>query len=420
MTEIIVPLGKLGKRVVLSKEEVMLLKELSIHRVMRATEVHSFLLHAYNFKRNKNALTNRLTRLVKAKILTRLVERVSYGVTTKRYYYKLGSRGIDVLVRSNLLSPSDGQHLYQYMYSPGFPSEHDNTASKIANRVTVEKFKNILLDFKHCPGTQYERMLSDEQNGEKSNIIADWVFERKNLSIFLEVDTGSQNLNVIQSKLDRYFELAQKQDRQFYIIFSVMDGFANEIYEDRSKRIASIKESISPYWEWPENVSIYVLAASRTPSLIIRLLTYEEPLSIDEKIQTCEFWITQWNTVIPNAITYLDKSEVYHYDFKEQLKLDVFVQDNINKSRIYGIFFAEEGSVAAYQKLRSNYKLKDSRSITDIIVIYANEEQSRSDIYGSMWENVWITDIHTWDEHTAKPKVMKLRSPYRKEYVYFE
>lgn len=423
---ITVPLGSNGKRIVLKHEELLFLHELTIHRTLQVRDVYDFFRNVFRIAPHTKSIAKRLGRLVSAGILMRMEERVN-PTNLKTYYYKIGKRGLEALHKSNLISRDDAERLYQQIFYLKIPKSHTMAASHLANQTKVLGLSEDL-------ALEHNRGIDDPELKKKGNVlISDWVFKRRNRTVFLEVDSGRQTLEVISSKVERYIHFAETVNENVVLVFSVMDDTVSKSFtSDRSKRIASLKENMSPCQNWPKNFSIYVITAERTPELILRILKRSEPLSQEFRGYVIDEWIEQLKgrTKGKFEIQDLAKETAYGSDRVKELEADFTLQLNeATRTRYIALIYAEEGNVQTYQRIRYNHHrtkgtLIHGQRLDELIMVYKDKDFMSSEVHGVFWENSWYTFRDTWrlseDQIGSYPEMLKPISQFRREWNRFE
>ncbi|WP_028393936.1 replication-relaxation family protein [Bacillus cihuensis] len=420
------------KRLELSNREISLLYEIAIHGVVHAQSIHNYLQHFLQKKQHPNTVTNRIRKFVEYGVLIRLQQNVSYTHSVPyRYYYKIGTQGILALVEAELLPEEEYMDLERRLSLLTIPKNHNGALSILAFQSKLRIEENNLPDVEHGRGVYDERLLINaEHGGGILPIVPDWFFRRGKRVLFLEFDSGVQSHQVINSKIDRYIDYAEdKPEEEVVIIFSVMDASVQLVVDnkDRSRRVAALKESMLPVQEWPRNLSIYVLSAERTPKLIYQLLSNQNPLPQS---------IRKWNTIgwleeLKSSKYFLSLQElnpemVYGISRTELLEAEfIYRLDHFEHYYDVAFIFGEEGAVSTYQRLRSHHIRTTGQSrygekIDRIIVIYSEYEQAEADIYGADWTNVWISDKEVLKRKQPIQKMLRVKSPFKKELSQFE
>lgn len=424
-----IPLGRNHKRIVIKPDEVLVLRELSIHRILDAGEVHKLYNVFSSSPRNANAITNRLRKMVHAKIMVRVEVGQTLINPFRQYYYKLGKRGIEVLIQAGMLSKKKGELLHNYLTRTKVPKPHNLAIAKLTNHITKEAIDRGIANYTHYRGIEQ----ASDSDTEPEAIIADWVFQRLDISVFLEVDSGSERLSKIKEKFRKYMQIAkEKNDESIVVVFSVMDETVDPKFEDRgrSQRVLSIKECLPPKKEWPQNLSVISVTAERTVHTIIRILQGYLPSPKELRDIFIDNWIKSWREVAVGhySIETIDKESIY-LDTTREKSLDaesIIRLEKDGKTRKIGVVFAEEGSVESYQKIRNLHnrtegKFRRGESLDELMVVYEKKEYMEQDVLRADFPNASLTYHKVWkNHHSAFPKVAKQASIYRKELIPFE
>ncbi|MFD6903521.1 replication-relaxation family protein, partial [Streptomyces diastaticus] len=305
---ITIPLGKGSRRLEIKDVELELFKEMLIHRVMRSRDVHAFYKTLSESPPHTRSITKRLTRLVDSGVLLRMDEPINDTKPNIRlYYYKLAKRGIAALTETGSIKADEAETIYRQILSLKIPKPHNLAVSSLVNNLQIKLMEKNIKNQHERGGTwvqQYQTELP---------FVPDWVFANRRCTVFLEVDSGTEQLSMIETKVQRYIDYAATSEDKIMVVFSIMDTSVDyELSADRSKRIVSLKESVPPYQHWPKNLSIYVISAERTPELIIRMFEDIEPLSDTERGYVLENWLDEWKTHCPNiSTTLLERASVY-------------------------------------------------------------------------------------------------------------
>ena len=437
--------------IVLKGEDLLLLSQIYIHGSMRAPSIHDLYQMTYGRERNSNWISNRLKKFVQSGLLDRLQESLSEkgqlaGLTY--YHYRLNKRGYEVLTSHGFIEQEEARKVMTLSKRRRLPSLHTRATSYLANITFLELLSNTrsVEGFSHIRGSRHphlgvsEETVSDEIKGL---IVPDWVFEKDNRIIAIEVDTGSQRGEKINQKYIRYLKMAEYLDslgKELIVIFAVTDSSILDFAvgkdlrkENRDKRINSLKELFPPYTEWKENLLFYVATAKRVPSIVKHLLNNGPILSIDRIFSTGSWYdkmqkhiakdyslqIEQLNEVLlPNRDKRLDGELLF-----QMKKKGVLVSRHL-------ILFSEEGSVSSYQRMRNNAYLTNEYNLVPsnrdnplyLNVIYSEELSADEDVYGhELYENIYLRDISSLEickgDHEKKVYSKRFASPYKKEEV---
>lgn len=421
-----IPLGKGSRRIEIKDVELALFKEMLIHRVMRSRDVHAFYKTLSATPPHTRSITKRLTRLVDSGVLLRMDEPINDTKPNIRlYYYKLAKRGVAALVETGSIKADEAETIYRQILSLRIPKPHNLAVSSLVNNLQIKLMEKNIKSH-HERGSTWV-----QQNQYELPFVPDWVFSNRRFNVFLEVDSGTESLSMIETKVQRYIDYAAASKENIMVVFSIMDTTVDYgLSADRSKRIVSLKESVPPYQHWPKNLSIYVISADRTPELIIRTFEDIEPLSDTERGYVLENWLEEWKTHCPNiSMKPFALSRVYGDTGLKDLEVDLALKvEDRTELRTIGFLYGEEGSVKSYQQIRFNHKRigrQQERGIPfdELIVIYLDYENLIHDVVGRTFLKAWFTFGDTWhheEERGRYPLMLKPISIFRKEWVSFE
>jgi len=426
-----------NRGIFLYDEDLFLMKQLLIHQSMRSPSIHDLLQSLSDTPRNSNGITNRLGRLCAAGIFVQMKEKVLVdGGNLHTYHYRLGSRGVDALVAMDLLNVEEGARIYQMNNRLSVPTRHTKAASSIANQVFLHCYPKFdLSTFSHERGASHTLFSNTRNEMHRNLIVPDWVFEDGNRFVCLELDTGTQRKDPISSKFKRYFKRSEQlleEGKELIVIFSVADDSVMVDFSDnRKRRIASLKEMIPPFTEWPKNLAFYVVTANRTPSLVERLLSYDEPFSPYERFQYADDWKRKAIHVLRDAfdLVTLDKDKLFSPRRRLEVDCDLMVSfqpKRGGRGKSFAVIYGEEGSVITHQLIRANAKRvatlneSENQPHSSILVCYDVEDSMIEDVYGQAVPcDMWQTDSASWVKamNLEEPPSMKVVvSPLKKEW----
>lgn len=433
--------------IILKGEDLLVLQQIYIHSSVRAPSIHELYQMTYGKERNSNWITNRLKKMMDAGLIERMNERLGTKGQVAGliyYHYRLKERGYEVLHINGLVSKKEALNVHLQSKRKSLPNTHARSASYLANMIFLNSYKHGIEDFFHVRGSRHNYLgiagnaLTTDITGL---IVPDWVFERGDVVIAIEVDTGTQRREKILSKYRLYKKVAefyQSIGKTLIVLFavvdlSIMDLAVGSDYrsETRHKRIGSLKDLFSLNNEWPENLHIYVATAKRVPKLVSSILCEQEPAKEMKKILDVNTWFDIMSerlpinkemivenldeVLLPNRNRLLDPAHVF------QLRQDGFIQER------HLVLFGEEGSVRSYQNIRNNaqhayrYNANPNNVIPlKVDVIFANKESAEEDVYGNdVYDSVYFRDLASLEEgellqDKQSVYIQKLVSPFRK------
>ena len=430
-----------NRGIFLYDEDLFLMKQLLIHQSMRSPSIHDLLQSLSASPRNSNGITNRLGRLCAAGILVQSKAKVLVdGGNLHTYHYRLGSRGVDALVTLGLLEEEEGERIYQLNTRLIVPNRHTKAASSIANQVYIHCYPKFdTHSFAHGRGAAHPLFSNTRNILHRNLIVPDWVFEVGNRYVCLELDTGTQRKEPISSKFKRYVQRSEQlleEGKELIVVFSVADeSIMGDFSDNRKRRIASLKQMIPSFTEWPTNLTFHVVTASRTPPLVERLLSYAEPYSTHERYQYADDWMRKVNQVLHDSyeLELLNKDTLFSPRRRREVDCDLLVSFKPKQGgteKTFAVIYGEEGSVITHHLIRANAKRVSSINESEqqnrfsILVCYDEEDRMLEDVYGQALPcEMWQTDSASWMKvmGTEESPAMKLViSPLKKEWRRFD
>lgn len=441
-------LKKSGKfcGIVLHDYEIILIEHTYIHKIMRATSVHSLL--SFLSKRNMRPVTisNRLSKLVNSGVLARLEEKISdMSGNFVRYYYKLGIRGYSLLEAIGYLSENQATKQVKYNQAIKLPSFHTKAASVICNEIAIKCLNDVFTaeTLMSRGANHYEFGTYAEVSKEmKGIIIPDYVFELDNVYVAIEIDTGHQRSHIIKSKYERYKKKAfslKETEKSIMVVFVVVDdSVASEASSERDKRIASLKNMFPPFNEWGKNLQFYAVQATNAPRLIVNLLSKRAPAEKESRQFMCEDWIDSVVAIEQGRIT-AERYSPSEFTNKRAEHVNADVMTKFTEAgrypKSFGLLYMQEGSVMSYQIYRANllrmqnyndnaWKIHDIHRYS-LMLIYEDMVNVKNDVISSQipeLSHVFMTDSDTWfrkqlnqSNEFIVPEIYEMVSPFKKE-----
>lgn len=275
----------------IKKEEVELFEQILLHRTMYSKSVHLFYRKSSETLQSTNAISNRLTKLVEYEFLIRLTKDVSVTrARVPRYYYRLGRRGLRLLAEQKkvILNNQMRKDFRLFKNSP-VPSNHTDAMSILANQIYLfcrEEHAGIA----HSRGVTMK--IFDGQGREqlirKEGVVPDWVFQNKNRILCIELDTGSQEYQVIERKFAKYQALHRELSNEGYqitVLFAVLDESIDIVQknkrQERSGRVSGLNRLFENYISQPISEGrqhhllwlkrVYTVPAKKAPAFVSHL-----------------------------------------------------------------------------------------------------------------------------------------------------
>lgn len=454
--------GENGSGLYLSPSDLYCLLFLYEQKLLTVKQLNTFRSFFYENKQNFNAFRNRLNKMAKLKIIKKenyylkkkdgielgmitigekgvfllqqsgfLPEDIHYSyVSKKQFEHTLGIREVvintielETLEKSWMISGEKGEHTYVFnKYISNYGINNIHPFSKWAN------IPKIIYDNDEWGVNNYEPYnykaersnffddtlysispfkLKHDIQDEDHNLKPDWMFRLNNHYINIEVDTGTERIGVIESKIRRYVKLASMMPNvQHHVIFVLIDDSYQTVFDygTRKQRALKLKEVIKKMPEFnTSNLNVVVTPMRRVQPIMYQLLKQSKKPLVKEDYY--EMLIKRLNNSLTFSYTaeklktveslkkhgfyqkvFLDNTfSVYHFKKKHSKNARGVLEFNAIMLNI------QEGDVRAYQllfelsKLLSNAESDKGRLVlprdTKVFAIYPNElPQSESAI----------------------------------------
>lgn len=406
---------------------------------MTSKSIHLFIREMSSKPLDKNGISNRLKLLVDEGFLTR--QSLDVSVTRARflrYYYMLGIKGFHVLIYSDFFSDDkESLAIYQNSRDSAIPSIHTDAMSILANQIFLLCQKSIDLEsFEHLRGADAfipTRCGEKQRFVKESKIIPDWIFKSRKQFICIEMDTGSQNLQMITEKVQYYNKLYQKSFHKesgyaLILIFAVLDDSIDVVKsfkkENRSKRVASLKSHIAILnLEFSE---IYVVSAKRAHQLVESFISFEQPtINEDEKKDECSVLIQK--TLSQSARYSISEKSLPTFinNFQmQQMPLTILEIKLGRKVQSILLIMGREGHVHTWKRLNITMEFAKEwkhhfQNNNDLIVMtcYENEEAAFYDVIGlELHAKLYKTSLQGWeaarDKNLHMPRMVQMLGPF--------
>lgn len=432
--------------IILKGEDFLILHQIYIHSSMRAPSIHEIYQMTYGKERNSNWISNRLKKMVEAGLIERMNERLGTKgqvAGLMYYHYRLKTRGYEVLHEKEIVSKREANNVLLQSKRKSLPNTHTRAASYLANMIFTDTYKHGLNSFSHVRGSRHN-YLGIAGNALKTDItgliVPDWVFERGDIVVAIEVDTGSQRRERIVAKYRLYKKVAeffQSLGKTLIVIFAVVDLSIMDLAigsdyrsETRHKRIGSLKDAFPMQGKWPDNLHIYVATARRVPSLVIKLLSKQEPVDSIGKMLDANTWYEMMMEHLPEdkKLVMEELDGVLLPKRNRSLDAEYIFQVSQNGQPIHRhlVLYGEEGSVRSFQFIRNNaqlayqYNANPKETIPlSVNVIFENKEYAEEDVYGNdLYQSIYYRDLDSMREGIVKSfYTRKLISPFKKKKV---
>ncbi|RKJ73678.1 hypothetical protein D7X33_20460 [Butyricicoccus sp. 1XD8-22] len=371
--------GKGVKGICLEQHEVEILKMIYTHKMMTSSMIHEMYL-LYRPHANSRSISNRLTRLVNAKVLYQRKHTSFFNNVNFSFFYTVGEVGFYMLKDLNIPE----LQIKNSFYEPSrirVPNLHNLYAIDTVHRLFVENQKRKEPYSLGIMRGDVHELFSNSRNAFAKEhrkrgdipIIPDYVITKGNIVICFESDMATEKARQIQQKEKMYCRLKQTeafQGKRVYVVYSVVDerrsGDVGDNNLSRARRIHSLKAAHSLSGEWPEGLEFYVTSSNEVIELILDLLlSTKYPLSsiykkallsemsrnINEHYQQLNGWqVEQVNT----SDLLVDKRKAENLP-SPTYAMKLFTRKGTIKTLVY--LAGEFGSVRTYQELQTISKL---------------------------------------------------------------
>lgn len=432
--------------------DFVLLQQLLIHGTLSSTDVHEMFTELFEYS-SSNTITNRLMRIRKAGLIAHMKKPVLGNITAT--YYRLDDRGFEVLEGFGLINKKQIESIKRNPKRKSIPTSHSILASTLANKIFIDHKKKSWEDLNHMKGSAHPHFgnvlsaLHDSKPFE-SLVIPDWVIDYRDTLICLEIDTGSQRKDVIRKKYENYVkeqERLLKVGKKMIVLFAVVDDFVDEHYSDnRERRLGSIKESGIPYNSYHteqnefESVLFYVLNTTRAPLFVRDILAGMKPQRKSQQQQTLDKWLQNVIATLENSakgyhVKRMNIDDVFLPRRERSLDCDTILsltwqQGRFTYERRLAVLYADEGSLASYQRIHANAQrvvtaTEVDGTPTQLLVCYPTKEEMEQNTLGfDMQQPILETDRESWQMESGvvlaePPEIIQVVSPYKKEWRQF-
>ncbi|WP_190323030.1 replication-relaxation family protein [Bacillus swezeyi] len=411
--------GSNRKGVYLSKSDFHLLKVLTECQLLTSKQMLTYYL-SMEPTATINTIKSKMNRWARYKIVVPFNYRLGQ-VGSNYNYYRIGSRGVDILVEHRVL----GQEW------------RDKDISKYSKRRNIPHFlatQNIVTTVLAHPNSKYFEGFSPFDTpyleNDKKVILPDWTFVYGYTYLNIELDVGTEVISELRYKFDRYAAIAQqKPDKRFIVLFAVIDHSfpTKENYgEDRSKRIGNIKTALHTNQSLSTpNLHIAVAPLQRATALATQLLEGYRPLSSDQRTKELADLLKIVGDFHDHVSFQLERIEnVYPARFNKALQADAaYTLHSLNNSKVKNVLFLlmEEGNIHDLERLiyLHGYLEKDEflQNIDYIVCCYQDEIELHKDVIGMKLDRVFFTDRNKMLSFNEPLTLYKQVQPYKVEEI---
>lgn len=397
----------------LKPEELDLLKIVYDLKIINTRNVHNFYLARSKSQKSKQVITNRIHKLRKAGLLFRLDDShiASSEFRPTNFYLRISSRGLGILKDNMLISQSEYDISMVTIYHIKIPQPHNEAVTTVVMDLILHAYiqgkplNPVLVELSR--GEYSKAVIDAGPRLTEGELIPDFVFETRNQLICLELDTGNQILSVLQSKINRYKEMALVVNKPLTLIFSVGLKTMNAVNTStKQRRVSSIKELFISIEDLPKTLEVFVVETNRATELIYKQIFKKHVFEERHRKGRVLEWLVHSMEAAPSGTVFAQsKNELFETTLnKDDYDLDVpgeIIFPN-QEANLVGFIYMEEGSVRSFLRARKNIEriervnrllLAEEKPVS-VFLIYEEEEHALNDIIGIMPKcSVWMISI---------------------------
>lgn len=264
------------KGLFLSDYEITILQQVFVHRMVEASKVH-VLFQIEKPTMKPNSITNRLAKLVSYKILKRK-QSDTKSIRFRKYYYYIGEVGFEILKK---------YHAYPMgVYAPKewrIPKLHNELSTNaIIEAYRTNRLREQPIDIRYERGSHHE--VIRERASIKDWVIPDYILQFDNLLICIEYDMGTEPVNRITEKSEKYavmYETLKAEGYRLAVLYLTVGGNEGKI---SVRRIQSMKAAHESIYAQVKHIPIYVVDESELFTLVEKLCKGTYPSQLDQSI----------------------------------------------------------------------------------------------------------------------------------------
>ncbi|KZE68032.1 hypothetical protein AWM68_17840 [Fictibacillus phosphorivorans] len=402
-----------GNQTWLKERDIECLKWLWDIKILSLKNFKYYTTQLYNVEYDSNrkrdeVIKNRFQRFRNRGLIEKLVHKA-----TKTVFFKLGKNGYSVLEFFGYIPP--GERYYAELKNAE-KIDHFNAIRNTLIKTIVQIKKQNLADENMeydaiGPYPLSSKMIEqhNEKEPEKKQLAffkPDWILKTKNGFLNIEVDTGKQNLGVINAKINNYLDYFEHNPGGVHdVMFVVVDNddtyfeYTGEYGKKRKVRPVNIKELIiNRIAHKVPNINFYVTTMLPAPTLIVNLLKGYYPIS-------------NRSEHVKSVAAALDRNPSFNYEVEllENVNDDYYfaeVDPSMYADGIYRLSkngqeyetvlvkVMEEGSTSCYDEIvylndlvnKKMFKKKVDR----VIAIYRHQKELESDYFNVSLNKVWF------------------------------
>lgn len=421
----------------LKPEELDLLKIVYDLKIINTKNVHNFYLARSKTHKSKQVISNRIHKLRKAGLFFRLDDShiASSEFRPTNFYLRISSRGLGILKDNMLISKREYDISMVTIYQIKIPQPHNEAVTNVVMDLLLHAY--IQGDPLHpalvelSRGEYSKAVLDAGPKLSEGELIPDFVFETRDQLICLELDTGNQMLSVLQSKINRYIELALVLNKPLTLIFSVgLKTMSAVNTSTKQRRVNSIKELFPSLEALPKTLEVFVIETNRATDLIYRQIFKKYVFEERHRKGRVLEWLVRSMEAAPSGTVFAQSK---NSAFDGMINKDVYDLDvpgeivfSNQEANLVGFVYMEEGSVKSFIRARKNIERveKANRLLTSderplsVFLIYEQEDNAINDVIGIMPRcSVWLISIESvvaaaQDRESGYPPLLKINTQF--------
>ncbi|MCU9612735.1 replication-relaxation family protein [Caldibacillus lycopersici] len=392
--------GKNRKRLILKNNDLFFLKILYAEEFLSEMQLYGYYTKILKQKISYPGLWKKLSKFEDYSLVKSYKYRVGQ-VGTEVKYFKILSKGIEILAEKNLLTmDAENEGKVQVKNYDHFFATKEFILKSF---IEFQKYSFPIEDIKVLKGSQTKLF---------PQIIPDAAIHSGSKTLYLELDTGSESISVLKHKLRIYLENALEilfPDEAIAIILLDNSIPNRKGIEDRSKRIRNIyKELVSIpkfYHTW---IDIFILPL-RLSNNVIHSFYWQSPWQIQDRIIELSDKLIKSKKLI--EISPISKDYYHIFRQKFGIHIDRIVLHNQTKYYKFAtvFFYMMPGNIRCINNLERVDNI-NSASDVKIEVIYAVYPSKKTmieeiKIYGAIKGVRYIALDEVYDDYECAPHI---------------
>jgi hypothetical protein len=408
----------------LTHPEIELLYLVYRHQFMTFNQIYEYI--SVRQQRTYNSMRTRLNlKFVKYRLLNHY--EYSLGQSGFRYYYyRIGKRGLEVLVEFNYITDEEATH-YMNNQRPIKNIDHFLATQEVVIRLISRAKKEGLIlesDNTSCTVDVQEKLVE---------FFPDWTIRNKDTVVYIELDTGHEKLNQIKEKMKRYSALAmQKPMLKHIVVFIALDdSFLTRFsYGTKETRIANMKSVLLHQDDFHHsNLNTYVVPLRHSHELVYRLITHEEQDTkdvVELHIEGTLVVLNEFNKTFPYSVEMLPKQlPILSQDDRYFVFPCRFRSERTSREDVLLLVGLEAGNINMLDRLVYYAERANNGSlgfpVHAVIGVYFSTEGFEQDLLPKLPSNVYLLDAQeTGKEFHRQPIFYSVKGASGREAVSYD